>query len=169
MTTSPQTPDAYRDEDVEKLADLISDAKVCMFTTTDEHGASVSRPMAVQEVEFDGDLWFFTSEDSAKVRQVQGNARVNVSFSSSSSWVSVSGDASVVRDSAKAKELWNAAVSAWFPDGPETPELVLLKVRATGAEYWDTPGTLTASLISFVKAHTTGEPGGGTENRTVDL
>src|SRR4051794_40677524 len=69
-----------------------------------------------------------------------------------SSWVSVAGNAEIVRDVAKAKELWNAGLDAWFPDGPETPGLVLVKVHADTAEYWDTPGGKVMTLLSYAKA-----------------
>lgn len=157
MTTTPQTPDASRDEEVSKLAGLIADTQVCMFTTITD-GRPMSRPMAVQEVEFDGDLWFFTKQGGRKVDQIGRERRVNLSFSSRSSWVSVTGEAEVVRDVAKAKELWNAGIEAWFPDGPEDPDIVLLKVHADGAEYWDTPGAGVVSVLSFVKAKMTGKP-----------
>lgn len=158
MSKPQQTPDASRDDEVAKLAGLIADVKVCMFTTRDTDGRMMSRPMAVQEVEFDGDLWFFTRKDGRKVDQLGREPRVNVAFSSRSSWISVTGEAQVVHDVEKARQLWNAGISAWFPDGPEDPEIVLLKVRADGAEYWDSPGAGIVSVLSFVKAHVTGKP-----------
>ena len=158
MSGSPQVPDASRDEDVVKLAELIAGIQVCMFTTTDADGRLMSRPMAVQEVEFDGDLWFFTREHGRKVDQIGREPRVNVALSSRSSWVSVSGRAEVVRDVEKARALWNTGISAWFPNGPDDPELVLVKVHADGAEYWDSPGAAIVSLMSFVKARVTGKP-----------
>ena len=158
MSNSSQRQDTPHSDDVAKVAKLISDMQVCMFTTTEADGRLISRPMAVQEVEFDGDLWFFTRRDARKVDQVGREPRVNVALSSRSSWVSVTGAAEVVRDVEKAKQLWNAGISAWFPNGPEDPELVLLKVHADGAEYWDSPGAGVVSVLSFVKAHVTGKP-----------
>jgi general stress protein 26 len=37
-----------------------------MLTTVTESGKHVSRPMALQEVEFDRALWFFCYDDSAR-------------------------------------------------------------------------------------------------------
>ncbi len=167
MTTTPQTPVECRDEQVAKLAELIADAQVCMFTTIDE-GRPISRPMAAQEVEFDGDLWFFTKQGGRKVGQIGHERRVGVTFSSRDSWVSVTGEAEVLRDVAKARELWNAGIEAWFPNGPEDPDIVLLKVHADGAEYWDTPGAGIVSVLSFVKAKVTGRPY-HIEDRKVEL
>ena len=148
----------HSDEDVAKLAELIAGIRVCMFTTTAVDGRRMSRPMAVQEVEFDGDLWFFTKSDGRKAGQIAREPRVNVSLSSRSSWISIEGEAEVVRDEAKAKQLWNPGIEAWFPGGPADPDIVLVKVHAHGAEYWDTPGATVVSLLSFVKAKVTGRP-----------
>jgi len=92
------------------------------------------------------------------VEQIGRQPRVNVAMSSSSSWISLTGKAEVVRDVEKARALWNAGIAAWFPDGPDDPEIVLLKVRADGAEYWDSPGGGVVSVLSFVKSRLTGNP-----------
>ena len=169
MSTAPQTPDEHRDQSVAKVRKLIADIKVCMLTTMDTTGRLVSRPMAMLEVEFDGDLWFVSDGDARKVDQVRHGAHVNVTFTSKDSWVSVAGDAEIVRDVDKAKELWSAGVSAWFPEGPEAPGLVLVKVHADSAEYWETPGgVVVTSLLSFIKGRVTGKPY-SVENETVSL
>lgn len=149
--------------------DLINDSHIGMFATVDEDRRLVSRPLALQEVESDGDMWFFTHRETSQVSHVARDPRVNISFSHQDAWVSVSGEAEVVEDLAKAKELWNSAVEAWFPDGPETPGLVFLRVNADSAEYWDTPGGTVATAIQFVKTKATGERMDVGENRTVEL
>ncbi|MEJ5945081.1 pyridoxamine 5'-phosphate oxidase family protein [Pseudokineococcus basanitobsidens] len=169
MAPGPTTPDEPRDEGVAKVAALVKDAKTCMLTTSGEDGRLVSRPMAVQEVEFDGDLWFAADGDSSKVTQVRHGAHVNVAFADGDAWLSIAGDAEVVKDDAKAEELWNPGLGAWFPDGPRTPGLVLLKVHADSAEYWDTPGSKVTTALSFVKAKATGQRFSGGENETVRL
>ncbi len=45
--------------DRQHVADLVRRARVAMLTTTTQEGRHVSRPMGLQEVDFDGDLWFF--------------------------------------------------------------------------------------------------------------
>ena len=67
------------------------------------------------------------------------------------------------------RELWNAGIAAWLPQGPDDPSVVLIKVHAESAEYWDTPGGRVASLLSFVKAKATGQPYSGGENEQVEL
>jgi general stress protein 26 len=45
--------------DAKLLADKIKDVRIAMMTTAEADGTMHSRPMATQEKEFDGDLWFF--------------------------------------------------------------------------------------------------------------
>ena len=169
MSPSPETSDHPRDEGVAKVAAIIKDIKTCMLTTTDDEGTLVSRPMAVQQVEFDGDLWFASDADSRKVHQVRHGAGVNVAFASGDAWLSLAGEAEVVQDRAKTEELWNPGLSAWFPDGPSTTGLVLIRVHSSSAEYWDTPGGRVSTLLSYVKARTKGERYSGGENEVVQL
>ena len=152
-----------------KLIELTRDINITMFTTIDEDGHFVSRPMGQQEVEPDGTLWFFSERDSSVIAQIQANPHVGVTLSSSDTWISINGSAEVVVDTAKAEELWNPFVEAWLPQGPTDPSVVLIKVDGHGGEYWDTPGSKVASLISFAKAKLTGERYDGGENETVAL
>jgi general stress protein 26 len=156
-------------DEARTVAELLRDERTAVFTTTAPDGTLISRPMSVQEVEFDGDLWFSASRSSRKVAHIATNPQVDVATSGSSSWVSLTGSAVVVDDLATKQRLWNTVVEAWFPDGPEDPDVVLLRVEAASAEYWDSPGGRLASLVSFAKAKVTGEPYSGGENETVRL
>jgi general stress protein 26 len=152
-----------------KVAELAKDIRVGMLTTLEADGQMVSRPMALQEAEFDGDFWFFAERNSRKAAHIAANPAVSVTLSSGQTWISVHGHARIVTDTAKAKELWNKAVEAWFPQGPEAASIVLIKVDGDGAEYWDTPGGRLATAISFAKAKVTGQPYDGGENERVSL
>ena len=154
---------------VAKVAELAKDIRVGMLTTIDEEGHFVSRPMAQQEVEFDGDLWFFAERDSRKVAHIAAQPLVSVTLTSNDTWISLCGTARVVTDVAKAKELWNPFVEAWLPQGPEDPSVVLIEFSSDTAEYWDTPGGRVSSVLSFVKAKVTGKPYDGGENETVKM
>lgn len=146
-------------ESVMKLRELIRDVKFAMLTTEESDGSLRSRPMVVQESEFDGDLWFFTGASSPKVAEIQQHQRVNVALADPDKqrYISVSGTAQLVRDRAKAAELWKPAYKAWFPEGLDDPDLALLKVTVEKAEYWDSPSGAVVHLIGFVKAIATGE------------
>ena len=160
-----------RDAAVQKLGEMIQDIEVAMLTTVDADGTLRSRPMVTQKTDFDGDLWFFTRADSAKVDEVRRDETVNLSYAAPSKqrYVSVSGTARLVRDRQKAEELWHPFLKAWFPDGLDDPDLALLKVSVERAEYWDSPSSTVVHLVGFVKALATGQPYKPGENEKVEL
>jgi general stress protein 26 len=162
--------DTTEQQQREKVKELVKDARICMLTTMTSDGKHVARPMAVQDVEFDGDLWFFTYSDSDLVAQVRANPQVNVSFSDDkqNAWVSIAGAAQQADNPAKAKDLWNPLLKAWFPDGLDTPNLTLVKVHADTAEYWESPhSSKVVTLLGAAKAAVTGQTPDAGENETV--
>ncbi|SEC23729.1 General stress protein 26 [Nocardioides exalbidus] len=159
-------------DDNAKVVELVGRTRTAMLTTMTPEGTHVSRPMAVQEAEFDGDLWFFTYEDSDKARQISANPHVNVSLSNDkkSEWTSIAGTAELVHDRAKAEELWAKPLETWFPDGLETDGLVLLKVNGDTAEYWDAATSKVRQALGMVRAIRNDDPDEfPADNRTVDL
>lgn len=154
-----------------KLWELIKAVEFGMLTTVDEDGTLRSRPMATQKVEFDGDLWFFSYAGSPKAGEIQHDHQVNVSFADPDNnvWVSVSGVGSVVRDRKKMEELWNPILKAWFPKGLDEPDIALLKVDVTKAEYWDAPSNPVVQLYGFVKSQVTGQPPSPGDNEKLDF
>jgi general stress protein 26 len=163
-----------RAEAVETLADLIEDYKICMLVTRDESEDMLrARPMAMQNERFGGTLWFFTDNRAHKTDEVEDERDVCLTFSDTDdeTYISVSGKAFVSRDRAKMKELWQEGLRAWFPDGPEGEHVALLRVEATGAEYWDAPNGKLVQLFGLAKALATGEryQGEGSDNEKIDL
>lgn len=141
-----------QDEQTAHLAELLKDASIAMLTTVSPEDKLISRPMAIQETEFDGDLWFIFSEDSPKAEQIRDEAEVNVSFESKHTWVSLSGRGRIVHDRAKLEDNWSTAVDAWFPDGIDTPGVALLKVEAESAQYWEAAGGPVKMAVELLKA-----------------
>lgn len=160
-----------QESDYEKLREMIKDIDLCMLTTVDESDDLHSRPMSLNgDVDEQGNLWFFTSSNSHKANEIERTPNVNVSFidTDQQHYVSISGDAELVRDKQKIKELWKPVLKAWFPDGPDQPDVALLKVKVKKAEYWDTPSSTIAQAISFVSAIFTGKQVEMGENKKLD-
>ena len=142
-----------------KFEELISDIKFAMLTTQAPDGVLRSRPMATLKAPFEGDLWFFTADDSPKVDEISREHHVCVSYAEPSrqKYVSVSGLATLVRDRQRIQELWTPAAKAWFPGGVDDPHLGLLRVRVNAIEYWDSPSSKMVQLFGFMKAVATGQ------------
>lgn len=156
-------------EELETITKLVKASKIAVLTTVTASGSLVSRPLAVQEVEFDGDLWFFSQDPSHKVDEIEANPQVNVSMESGKGYLSISGTASIVHDRAKTDELWNSRSEAWFPQGREDPTIALIKVHADTAEYWATDDPKAVILLKVAKAAVTGGQPDIGDNRTVQL
>ncbi len=155
-----------------KVLSLIDGIDYALFTTRGSDGAPLhARPMAYRKVEDDGDLWFFTKRQSRKIEELGAEPRVLVSFADPRRqvFVSITGRAAVVGDRAKVKALWNEVYRAWFPGGPEDADVVLIRVEAENAEYWDTPTSAMVYAFGYVKALVTGKPARAGEIGTVDL
>jgi len=146
-------------DDVKKLAKLIKGISIAMLTTRDDDGTLRARPMQTQEREFDGTLWFFTQASSHKVQEIDHEHQVNLSYAQpeENRYVSVSGTATLVHDRGKIDELWTPVLKAWFPKGNDDPEVALLRVVVTKAEYWDAPSSTIVKLVGFAKSVLTGK------------
>ncbi len=144
----------------ETLKTKIKDIRIAMLTTQEVDGDFHTRPMAAQEMDPDGTMWFFTYENSNKVAEVNQNPRIALGFSDPDSevYVSTSGYAEVVNDRAKVDELWNDTLKTWFPKGKDDPNLTLLKVTTHAGEYWDRPGGKMMTFLEMAKGALTGQP-----------
>lgn len=156
-------------EDQDIIAKLVEKASIALVTTVAEDGSLVSRPLAVQQREFDGDLWFFTEDPSAKTSQVRANDQVNVALQAGHGWLSISGRASVVKDAAKIDELWSTGAEAWFEQGREDPAVALLRVQGDTAEYWTSNAPMVVTLAKYAKAAVTGGRPDVGESKVVEL
>ncbi|KAA8997155.1 pyridoxamine 5'-phosphate oxidase family protein [Paenibacillus spiritus] len=158
-------PNDWNAEAIDKVKELIKGMDTAMLTTISDKGP-VSRPMKTQEVEFDGDIWFLTKKDTSKYQEILGNRNVNVVYAGKS-YVSVRGTAEIVEDAAKKKEFWNPVYEKMLETSYDDPNVVLIKVHAAAAEYWDT-GSMVKSAISLVRK-ITGSSKDTHLNETVEL
>lgn len=160
------------EKDVEQLLSIINRVHVAMMTTTEPNNSLRSRPLAtLRTTDFSGFLWFFTAADSPKVAEIGVHHQVNLSYADPAHhyYASVSGLSMVVRDPETMAELWNPLVKAWFPDGLDDPNLVLLRVSVEKAEFWDASNTLVHRLAAFSKALTSGDPSDIGEHKKLRL
>lgn len=161
------------DADRKELAELLRAYDTALLITRDREGHFHARPMAVQRRPFEDDLWFATRLDSRKVEDLQADPACGVAFwkgGHSPTYLSLSGEATVVRDRETIHEMWEPTWKAWFPHGVDDPDLVLLRIRPERAE-WVHPttgrlGVWGAALIRAVRGSERPEPA---EKREFDL
>lgn len=128
-----------REDIVSRFIDLASDIEVAMLTTVSSDHSLHSRPMLTLKPITLQELWFFTRADSTKAEEIERQRQVALTFSNPvrHRYVAVSGQAAILRDDQKARELWVPIAALWFPGGPEDTHLRLLRVNPRTIEYWD--------------------------------
>jgi general stress protein 26 len=158
----PAGQHAHDPHDIDRLWKMIKDMRFGMFTTRHDNGHLHSRPMTTQNrgTDTDDTLWFFMSRGSETFADLQHEPQVNVAYAdpSSDTYVSVSGMAELSEDAGRRRTLWNTANEAWFPKGPDDPDVALVRVRITHAEYWDVHESKLVQLLKMARSAVTGHP-----------
>lgn len=149
-----------------KLYQLIEQIETAMMTTRRPDGHLESRPMANQKSASGADLWFVTSEGTAKIRDLESDPHINLAYykDRTREWISVSGIATVSRDRQKLRELYAADWKIWFPDQgdsrhgtPDDPRMVLIGVDVEFAVFLEVNKSRPVVLFEMAKGWATGE------------
>ncbi|MEO6741006.1 MAG: pyridoxamine 5'-phosphate oxidase family protein [Chthoniobacteraceae bacterium] len=147
------------EEAIAKLRDLVESAQTCFFCTEGRSsgGSAGARPMAVQQVDDEGTLWFLSADDSLKNEEVGRDPFVRLYFQGSahSEFLALGGVATISRDKEKIRELWEGVMQTWFTEGVDDPRITVIRVVPTEAYYWDDKhGTLIAGIKKVIAAVT---------------
>lgn len=107
----------------------------------------------------DGNIWFLTAKgtEMAAAAEQGESCRYLVCDDANAIYAVVEGALAVSTDRAKLDEVWNAMASAWFEEGKQDPDLVLIRLRPAKAEVWLGPESGFKFLWSVAKAKVTGE------------
>jgi general stress protein 26 len=152
-------------DELRKLYEHIDDIEIAMMTTRRTDGHLQSRAMATQKRADGADLWFVTLEDTQKLRDLDADPHVNLSYykDRTREWVSVSGIAASTRDRTKIHELYAPDWHAWFPkEGDprhgtqDDPRMVLIGVDVHAAVFLEVNKPQPVVLFELVKGWVTG-------------
>ena len=130
---------------LQDLAKKIADIDFTMLTTRTDGGALSARPMSNNgDVEYDGDSWFFSEDSSRGVADIEKDPNVVLTLQGKIGllgkppiFIGIEGKAELIRDIALFVRHWNKDMERWWPEGPTTPGIVLIKVHAQRIHYWD--------------------------------
>jgi general stress protein 26 len=126
-----------------EIAKEMAGIDIAILSTHTENGAIANRPMSNNgDVSYDGTSYYFTYEEARTVSDIQRNPKVALGFSSEAGlfskgiYVAIEGTAELIRDKAAFRQHWTSDLDKWFDKGVDTPNLVLIKVKADRATYW---------------------------------
>ena len=132
--------------DKQKIVEIMKKAKNFTFLATCDSGQPKVRPMAAM-VGDDMSVWVATSAKSRKVQQINNNARVSLAFveqPQGDKAATIIGEAEIVSDMDEKKKVWGLAAydpSQFWPDGPETEDYCVLKIKIKQIEWWESHET----------------------------
>ncbi len=152
--------------DRRELDELLAGYDTALLITRDEEGRLHSRPMALQQRRAEGDeLWLATSVDTSKVHELEVDPQCGLAFHGGArdmSYVSMSGQGELVRDRALIRQMWSPSWKPWFPQGPDTPDVALIRFIPEHVEYVHPKGgrlkVLAERVRSMVSEKTPGMP-----------
>ena len=151
--------------ELDKLYEMIENIEIGMLTTRRRDGHLESRAMATQKRASGADLWFVTSDGTAKLRDIENDPHVNLSFfkDGTMEWISISGTAKISRDRGKVHELYASDWKAWFPEEgdprhgtPDDPRMVLIGITIHAAVFLEVNKPKPVVLYEIAKGWLTG-------------
>ncbi len=142
-------------EAAEKIKELGED-KTCFFCTS--HGSKgTARPMSVQKIDAEGNVWFLSANDSTQNKEIEADPTVNLYFqgNSYSDFMHLYGKASISEDKKIIKELWKPMLKTWFTEGENDPRISVIKFTPEEGYYWiNKHGMVVAGIKMLIGAAT---------------
>jgi general stress protein 26 len=154
--------------DTDRVWELMGKVGTCMLVSWDGDELQ-ARPMGAYVRPDEHAVFFLADARHQKEDDIKKYSKVCLAFSDTSAqnYVSVAGNAEVLVDRAKVRELWGIPAKAWWTS-PDDPNIRLLKVTPVDAQYWDAPGSTVAYVKMAAAALTGSRPTMG-ENRKVTM
>jgi general stress protein 26 len=133
--------DLQGQEAIEKIMEMVEQAETCFFCSSVVAGESNGdRPMHVQNVDDEGNIWFLSAKDSRKNQELAVDPSVRLYFQGSkhADFMQLNGTATISFDREKIKELWSPVAKIWFTEGVNDPRISVIKITPSQGYYWDT-------------------------------
>lgn len=133
------------DKRLADLAEKMKDIDFAVMSTRTASGVIAARPMSNnRQVDYDGDSYFFTCDETGTVADIEGDPQVGLAYQAKSGmfgmrpfFLTIEGRAELIRDKARFAEHWTKDLDRWFEQGIETSGLTMIKVVAERLHYWD--------------------------------
>ena len=135
---------------IARVWEIVEKVSVGMLTTQFSGGLR-ARPLEARADRDAGVIWFVTDVRGAKDDEIGSAHDIGLVFidEADHAYLSITGRAFVTRDTAQTKNLWKKADDAWFPGGPDDPNVRLLRIEPITAELWDGPSSAAGVAFEF--------------------
>jgi general stress protein 26 len=139
----------------------------CMVVTHDGPDDRLrARPMMALVRPEANAVFFLTDINAHKDEEIAKNDSVCMTFSDSANqqYVSVTGTGSISDDRILIGDLWSMAAGAWWRS-KDDPDIRVLRVTPSRAEFWNSPDMITTDAQSAAKALSGNRPNCGTNGK----
>ena len=137
---------------IARVWEIIEKVRVGMLTTQ-FNGGLRARPLEARADRGAGVIWFVTDGRGAKDDEIDAAHDIGLVFidGDDHAYLSITGRAFVTRDTGRTKAIWKKTDDAWFPSGPDDPNVRLLRLEPITAELWDGPSSAAGAVFEFAK------------------
>ena len=160
---------AMPDDKHDRVWEIVENVGVCMMVTRFTDGLR-ARPLEARPQRDANAIWFVTDVRGAKDDEIAAHADVCLIFidHKAKAYLSLTGDAAVRRDHARAATIWRKTDDAWW-SGPDDPNVRIVRFAPARAELWDGPASAAVAAFEFAKARATGRKPDLGENRKTSV
>lgn len=134
------------DNNPERVWDLVEKIEFCMLATSDGKDIQ-SRPMTAHAERGENAIYFLLDRKDHANLDIFANCCLAFADTGDMNYVSVTGHGSVSDDRARIAELWSTPYKAFW-EGPEDPDIRVLKVTPQEAQYWKNGA---GKLVNYAK------------------
>lgn len=154
--------------DTDRVWEIAKHLDYCMFVT--RFGQALrARPMSTVVNKAKGHIYLLTNAGEPKELEIAKDPAVLLAYSNGSDlFLSVSGTALITADRALVKDIWSPGAQAFWPEGPDDPNVAVINVTPHSAESWDGDSRV-LSTVKFAVALATGTVPSFGENKKVSL
>lgn len=141
---------SHSKEAIEKIKDIANDTNIGMLCTNLSDMPISACPMATQEVDEQGNIWFLSSKNSNHNQDIEKDNRVQLFYSNvgNYSFLSLYGTAEVLYDRKTIEAIWKPDAKIWFQKGVDDPNITAVRFQPEEGYYWDTKSN---KMIAFLK------------------
>ena len=145
------------DAGVQRVWDIVDAAGIGMLVT--DAGPDLrARPLEPRSDRDGGVIRFVIDRRGSKDGEIETHPACCLVFvhAVEKAYLSISGSAEVRRDPAMARAIWKHTDEAWWPEGPDDPNVRVMRFTPETAELWDGPASKAVAAFEFAKARLTG-------------
>lgn len=154
----------------QRIWNILNDHPVVMLTTVVD-GKARTRPMSGHVDRDAHRLLFITHSHTGPIEEFDpaGTVSIAISDEDHNFYAAVECEASRIDDADLLKQIWSPITGAWFPGGPDDPDVTLLALHPISAEIWNGPSSGVVIAFKLATAKILGRTPDLGVNTTIDM